>query len=159
MPNRPEQSASAVTALGTTARSGMPRRSRRGLLMHFPWSLRDALERLGLADFRDHRLPGDGALAEQNARRGAGGKIDVDPAAEADQADALAGGDKVARFHPGDDPARDHAGNLGEPDPRPACALDQEMLALIVLARLVEVGIEELAGDVDDTLDLAGDRG
>ena len=33
------------------------------------------------------------------------------------------------------------------------------MLALIVLARLVEIGVEELAGDIDDALDRAGDRG
>ena len=40
--------------------------------------------------------PAIDALAEQHLRRGAGGQIDVDPAAEADQADALAGLDRVA---------------------------------------------------------------
>ena len=88
MPDRPEQSASAVTALGTTARSGMPARGRRAPA---PASLGDALDQLGDAGPGDDRLAGDGALAEQDLRRGAGGQIDVDPAAEADQADALAG--------------------------------------------------------------------
>ena len=32
----------------------------------------------------------------------------------------------------------------------PSGAFDQEMLALIVLARLVEVGVDELAGDIGD---------
>src|SRR3569623_802310 len=87
---RPEQSASAVSALGTTARSGMPRRCRCAGFTPYASrraSLGDALERFRLADLRDHRLAGDGALAEQDARRGAGGKIHVDPAAEADEAD------------------------------------------------------------------------
>src|SRR3954467_8062185 len=67
MPVRPEQSASAVTALGTTARKGMPRRSddltrdgSRGV------SLGDALARGIVAELRDHRLPGNGALPEQH---------------------------------------------------------------------------------------------
>ena len=83
-------------------------------------------------------------------RRGAGGQIDVDPAAEADQADALAGGDPVARLDPGHDPPRDQPGDLGEGDFGAVVALDQDVLALIVLARLVEIGVEELAGDIDD---------
>src|SRR4051812_35605965 len=90
---RPEQSASAVTALGTTARSGMPRRSRCGGFMAcapLVKSLGDALERLRLADPGDDRLARDGALAEQDPRRGSGREIDVDTASEADEADPLA---------------------------------------------------------------------
>ena len=83
-------------------------------------------------------------------RRRAGGQIDVDPAAEADQADALAGDDAVADLDPGHDPARDQPGDLGEGDLGAVLALDQDVLALIVLARLVEIGVEELAGDIDD---------
>src|ERR1043165_7600546 len=96
-PVRPEHRASAVIALGTTARSGIPRRgtARLSSLMSQS-SLGDALDQLGDADPADDRLAGDGALAEQHLRRGAGGQIDVDPAAEADQADALAGADPVA---------------------------------------------------------------
>ncbi len=36
--------------------------------------------------------------------------------------------------------------------------LDQDMLALIVLARLVEIGIDELAAHIDDILDRTRDR-
>ena len=88
-------------------------------------------------------------------RRGPGGQIDVDPAAEADQADALAGVDHVAFADEGEDPPRDQPGDLGEADPQAVRAFDQEMLALIVLARLVEVGVDELAGHIGDALDPA----
>src|SRR3954471_18873378 len=115
MPVRPEQSASAVTALGTTARKGIPRRSddltRAGSL---GFSLGDALAGFIFAQLRDHRLPGNGPLAEKDVGRGAGGKIDVDAAAETDEADALAGGDMVPRLHPRHDTAGDEAGDLGE---------------------------------------------
>ena len=98
----------------------------------------------------NHRFAGDRALAEQDARSGTRGQIDVDPAAEADQADALAGLDLVAFANERQDAARDEPGDLGEADPDPVRALDEEMLALIVLAGLVEVGIEELARDIGD---------
>ena len=81
---------------------------------------------------------------------GPGGQIDVDAAAEADQADALARLDAVAFLDERQDPPRDQAGDLGEADRHPVVALDQEMLPLIVLARLVEVGVEELARDIGD---------
>src|ERR1700741_275782 len=101
MPERPEQSASAVTALGTTARSGMPGRSRsRGGRLIAPASLRDPFDQLGDADPADDRLAGDGALAEQDLAGGAGGQIDVDAAAKADQADALPGEHPVAGLDP-----------------------------------------------------------
>ncbi len=40
----------------------------------------------------------------------------------------------------------------------PSAALDENVLALIVLARLVEIGIDELAADIDDILDRPTDR-
>src|SRR5690606_22731846 len=108
---RPEQSASAVTALGTTARSGMPGRSRPcGATLIGPSSLGDALDQLGDADPPDDGLAGDGALAEQDLARGPGRQVDVDPAAEADQADALAGDHPVPRADPGHDPPRHQPG-------------------------------------------------
>src|SRR5690606_35652800 len=133
-----------------------PSRSRRARgAVTAPASLRDPLDQRRFADLREDRLAGDRALAEQHLRRSAGGQIDVDPAAEADQADALAGGDAVPRLDPGHDPPRDQPGDLGEGDLRAIVRLDQDVLALIVLARLVEVGIEKLAGDVDDAPDRA----
>src|SRR5690349_2679997 len=71
MPERPEQSASAVIALGTTARRGMPGRSRGGSVIA-PASLRDALDQLGDAGPPDDGLAGNGALAEQDLARRAG---------------------------------------------------------------------------------------
>ena len=37
-------------------------------------------------------------------------------------------------------------------------ALDDEILALVVLARLVEVGVDELARHIGDAADFAGNR-
>src|ERR1700752_3173142 len=101
-PVRPTQSASAVTALGTTARKGMPRRSGAGFMP--ARSLGEPLDQLGDAELGDHGLAGDRALAEQHLAGGARRKVDVDPAAEADQADALAGDHPIARLDPGHDP-------------------------------------------------------
>ena len=102
------------------------------------------------AEHAEHRLAGDRPLAEQHLAPGSRRQIDVDPAAEADQADALAGARPVALAHEGQDAPRDQPGDLGEADRDPVLALDQEMLALIVLARLVEVGVEELARHIGD---------
>src|SRR5687768_5626780 len=118
---RPTHKATAVTAFGITARSGMPR-SRRGpggLIAKASSggrSLGDAFDELRDANLRDHRLAGNRALAQQDLRGGALRQIDVDAAAEADQPDALAGDDPVAFADPGNDAPRDEAGNLGEGD-------------------------------------------
>src|ERR1700761_7475353 len=105
--DRPKHSASTVTAFGASARSGMPRRGRSrkrafrgGMIGPLPGSsppasLGDAFDQLVAAGDGQHRLAGDGALAEQHLRRGARRQIHVHPAAEADQADALAPGDAV----------------------------------------------------------------
>ena len=42
--------------------------------------------------------------------------------------------------------------------PRTAGRCDDEGVALVVLARLVEIGAEEFAGAIDDALDAPGDR-
>lgn len=76
MPVRPEQSASAVTALGARARSGIPGRRRRSESMPRPrrFMRADALEPLGLPDAPDDRLARDGALAERHRRAGPAGR-------------------------------------------------------------------------------------
>src|SRR3546814_20914735 len=103
------------------------------------------------------RLAGDGALAGHHLRREAGGEVNIDPAAKADQADALARSDGVARLYPGGDAARHEARDLREADAQTIGAFDENMLTLIILARLVEVGVEELAWNINDTGDGAGD--
>src|SRR3954463_14927763 len=97
-------------------------------------SLTRAGDRNAEPDDAEDRLAGDRALAEHDPRRDAGGEIDGDPAAEADQADPLARFDHVALLDEGEDAARDQAGNLGEADAQPVGAFDQDMLTLIVLA-------------------------
>ena len=96
-----------MIALGTNARNGIPRPSR--VVAHWLMPVSAAIA----ADFADDRLAGDRALAEQDPRRGSCGQIDVDPAAEADQADALAGLDHVAFLDEGHDPPRDQARRSG----------------------------------------------
>ena len=56
-----------------------------------------------------------------------------------------------------DDAAGDEAGDLHHADAR-ARRLDHEGVALVVLARLVELGVEEQAGGVDLLDDAAGHR-
>src|SRR3546814_11741535 len=103
------------------------------------------------------RLAGDGALAGHHLRREAGGEVNIDPAAKADQADALARSDGVARLYPGDDAARHEARDLREADAQTIGAFDENMLTLLIIARLVEVGVEELAWNINDAVEGAGD--
>ena len=76
-------------------------------------------------------------------------QVDIDARAEADHADALAGADAGALAHEADDAPRHQAGDLHHADAR-AAGRDHERVALVVLARLVEVGVDEGAGVVDD---------
>ncbi len=100
---------------------------------------------------RDDRLTSDAALAGQHFAAVAGGQIDVDAAAEADQPDALPGDDALAGIDETDDPPRDQPGDLGEADAGAVAALDDEILPLVVVGSLVEVGVEELARDIGDS--------
>src|SRR3546814_11574574 len=96
LPICPKHKASAVTALGATARNGRPRRSLGRLSLTISCqSLGDAGRRLS-ADAAEHRLAGDAALAEHDLARRVIGQIDVDAAAEPDAADQLPPPDDVA---------------------------------------------------------------
>src|SRR5205085_538029 len=77
--------------------------------------------------------------------------------AEADETDALPRADAVTLVHEGDDPARDEAGDLNDRELRAVRFFDDQRAALVLLARLVERGVEEGAGHVDGARDLAGD--
>src|SRR5207245_2511864 len=77
--------------------------------------------------------------------------------AEADHADALAGGDRRTFAHETDDAARHQSRDLHYADALPV-ARDEQRVALVALARFVEVGAEEGACVVDDALDLARER-
>ncbi len=87
------------------------------------------------------RLAGNGALPDRNHRGRVNGKIDIDPAAEADQADALSRPDNIAGLDERHDPARDQSRDLGKADPDAIVSFDENMLALIFLGGLVEIGV------------------
>src|SRR5262249_7412638 len=98
----------------------------------------------------------EGGLAFGDERPHARRQINIDARAEADHADPLAGADFLAFAHERYDAARDQAGDLHHAD-APARARNDQTVALVVLARLVEVGVEELAGLVHDPLDASAD--
>ena len=56
-----------------------------------------------------------------------------------------------------DDPSRDEAGDLDDAEATRG-RIDDDAVALVVLARLVEVGVEEQTGMIDDLRDAALDR-
>jgi hypothetical protein len=82
----------------------------------------------------------------------------VEPRAEADHAEALAASQALAFPGPAEDAARYQSGDLHRRHDGAVRQLEQKAVALVVLARLVEVGVEELARPIGDTPDGAGDR-
>ena len=86
------------------------------------------------------------------------GKIDIDAAAEADEAEALAGLQALALVHEPHDAARHEAGDLDDADALAVGHFEGQRLALIVVARLVEIGVEELSRHIGDAGDAAVDR-
>ena len=88
----------------------------------------------------------------------AGREIDVDARAETNEADALAGGQQRAFVSEAHDPSRDEAGDLDDAEPSRG-GIDGDAVALVVLARLVQVGVEEQTRMIDDLRDAALHRG
>src|SRR5437660_10605253 len=95
------------------------------------------------------------ALAEQRLR--AVGAVDIEPRPDEDHADPRARADARALARKANNAAREKAGDLHHGD-APLPARNHERVALVVLTGLIEVGIDESAGLVDDLLDPAGDR-
>src|SRR3989344_1696039 len=161
-PVSPTQSASTVIALGGKARRLMPPMRRpaasAGISSPAAILLADAVEEVRGADPRTDGFARQRALAEQDLRRRARGQIDVDAAAESDQPDPLAGRDILPHADERQDAPRHQPGDLGKADAYPVAALDDEMLAFILLARLVEVGVEEFSRDIDDLAQRPRDR-
>src|SRR5690606_38057909 len=120
MHERPTQMESTVTRLGSTMRSGIPRKR----VPPVPWGgkglfttqpiLVDPHERRcrGAAELGEDRLPGDRGLADRNAQRRVPRHEHVDAGAEADEAEALADRDVAAGLCPADDAPRDEARHL-----------------------------------------------
>src|SRR5215470_6567192 len=110
----------------------------------------------GCTQVRNHGLARDRSLPFCHERPRALGQVDIDARAEADHADALTGTHARAFACKGDDAPGDQACDLHDGDAGRA-GTDHEGIALVVLARLVELGVDEGAGLVDDLLDPAGD--
>src|SRR4051794_7081179 len=87
------------------------------------------------AQVGDHGLPGDGDLAFGDLRARALRQVYVDPRAEADHADSLAGADGRPLAGEADDAPRHQAGDLHHDDTGVAGG-DDEGVSLVVLARL-----------------------
>src|SRR5260370_26969637 len=90
------------------------------------------------------RFARNGDLALADPELGVVRQVDVDPRAEADYADTLPGGDRVALAHERHDPPRDQSRDLHHADAPPGRVVDQ-CVALDVLASLVELGFEEFS--------------
>ena len=149
MPDRPAQIASTVIRLGSTMRIGISRM--RGPPR--PWGskgtntvyeTRTSGVRRRAAEFGQHGFAADRRLADGDAQRRRPGQEDVDARAEADQAETLADADIGAGLGPADDAARHQPGDLHDGD-RAVGAVDDQAVALVLAARLVELGIEEFA--------------
>jgi hypothetical protein len=95
---------------------------------------------------RQHGFAGDGGLPLGDQRPCAFREINVDARAEADHADARPGGDDVALAHERDDAPRDQTRDLHHGEAGAAGGRDDEGIALVLFARLVEIGADEGAG-------------
>src|SRR6266853_3466655 len=99
--------------------------------------------RLAAAQVRDDGPPGDRGLAYRRERAPAFGQIDIDARAEPDHADALAGPDAGALLDERHDAPRHQAGDLDDADLGAAGGGDHQAVALVIVARLVEIGVDE----------------
>ena len=104
------------------------------------------------AELGQHGLAGHRCLADRDARHGAIGQEDVDARAEPDEADALACLHLLVAGAPAHDAPGDEAGDLDDSDGA-VRTVDDEAVAFVLSARLVEFRIEELALRVGDAPD------
>src|SRR5579872_6592220 len=166
---KPRPSANRVTRLGIKNLSGTVRSRRRrdaaassiGVRGIGPASFTASApvkrRRLDLGrDLGNHRLARDGARIDADHDARARRQIDVDARAEADEADALACGKKGARMSEAHDPPSDQACDLDDAEPADG-RVNDDAVAFVVLARLVEVSVEEEARVIDDLGDAAFD--
>src|SRR6516164_7698459 len=113
---------------------------------------------LGAKQFRKHRLARDGGLPLADQRQCSGRQIDVGPRAEPDQADALSRTQSLTLVDEAHDPPRNQAGDLYNRNAGPIGRGDDQRIALIVLASLVEARVEGQALMIHDPFDPADNR-
>src|SRR5262245_55318901 len=99
----------------------------------------------------------DRCLTNGHQRRRSLRQIDVQARAKTDHTKTLPGSDGLAGPYEADNPPRDKACNLYNRNSRTRRG-DHQAIALVVDTRLVEIGVEEFAGVINDFLDLPGDR-
>ena len=92
----------------------------------------------------DERLAGDGRLSEENRRFRSGRQVDVEPGAEPDQPEDLAGGKPLAERQGGIDPPSHQAGDLNDPDADRIGPLEANLLPFVLVAVFVG-GADEFA--------------
>ena len=93
-----------------------------------------------------HGLSGDHGLPHGDEGRHALRQVDVEPRAEADEAETLARPQPVALGREADDAPRHQPRDLDHRQRPAVVELDADGVALVVLARLVERGVENLPG-------------
>ena len=106
-----------------------------------------------------HGFAGDRCLAGADQGGDAVRQVDVEARAEADQAEALAGLEPGAFTDEAYDAPCDETGDLHHREAAAVGKLDDEAVALVGLAGLVEGGAHEAAGVVGDAGHAAGERG
>src|SRR6185437_15872918 len=100
---------------------------------------------------------GDGGLAFGNQRHGPLGQEHVQARTETNEAEALADAEPLPFANKANDAACHQPSNLDHPD-APVWCRDDEGIAFIVLARLVELGVDEYARPIRDAVDPSRDR-
>src|ERR1700731_3040189 len=107
---------------------------------------------LAKPEISQNGLPGDRGLTLRHQHFGAFGQVYVEPRSETDQPEALSGGDRLSFANERYDPPRQQAGDLDHADAA-LWGRDYERIALVVLARLVELGIDEDTRPIRDAVD------
>src|SRR6201996_5678337 len=174
----PAQIASSVMKLGTSIRTGIGRNRRRrnsgyrGSICIITGTYSNGrpappLRRLDPHDWLiaavgspliaqpeigQNGLAGDCGLAFRHQRACSLGQKDVKARAETDQPEAFACADGLPFPHERHDAPRHKTGDLDHAD-APVRGRDDQRVALIVLARLVELRIDEGAGPICDAID------
>src|SRR5690606_25000085 len=131
-----------------------------GLSMRSPHTLAAAADgrTLDRAEFGNDGLATISHLADGNTRLRRRRQQDIETGAEADEPEAFAGIQWLGGLHPADDAARDEAGDLHDAD-LAVMRLDDHPVALVVFARLVKFGIDELARPILDLRHLSAHGG
>src|SRR3546814_18796891 len=122
-----------------------PRSTRTDTLFPYTTLFRSAGGRRGIANYAQNGLARDRTLPEHHLGGCAARQEHVHPAPEADQSDTLPGHHDIAHLGELDDAPSDQPRDPCEADLHAVRPPHDEILPLIVVARLVQTGVQELA--------------